>query len=82
MPVRLEEANDVFFAQGVNVRRVYVILGLATRQDAKGENLDGIFGLRYEISIQRYSHGCRRVQERRAIVDPTEGSDIEQLYST
>jgi hypothetical protein len=53
MLVWLEEADDVFFAQGVNVRRAYVIASLAARQNVKGEYLDGIVGLYHEIPVQR-----------------------------
>jgi hypothetical protein len=51
MPVWLEEADDVFFAQGANVRREYAIASPVIRQDVKGEDLDGIFGLCYEVSL-------------------------------
>jgi hypothetical protein len=50
-PVWSEEADDVLFAQGINVGRAHVIANLATRQNVKGENSDGIFGLRHEISV-------------------------------
>jgi hypothetical protein len=36
-PVLLEEADDVFSAQRVNVRRPYVIATLATLQNVKGK---------------------------------------------
>jgi hypothetical protein len=46
------EADDVFFAQGVNVRRACVIASLVPRQNVKGENLDRILCLCHEISVQ------------------------------
>jgi hypothetical protein len=44
--------DDVFFAQGVNVRRAYVIANLIPLQNVKGENLDRILCLCHEISVQ------------------------------
>jgi hypothetical protein len=47
----LEEADDVFLAQGINVGRARVIANLGARQNVKRENLDGIFGLRHKVSV-------------------------------
>jgi hypothetical protein len=50
MPPWLEDRENVRFAQGVNMRGAYVILTLAA-QNINGENLDGVFGLRHEVSV-------------------------------
>ena len=51
MPIWLE-ADDVFFAQGIDVRWSYVLVSLVARQYVKGEDLDGISGLCHESSVQ------------------------------
>ena len=47
----LEDADDMFFAQGVNMRWVHKLASFVTFQDISGENLDGIFGLHHKISV-------------------------------
>ena len=47
MPVWLEDTEDVVLAQGVNVRREYVVFNLLACQNIYGEYLDGIFSLHH-----------------------------------
>ena len=51
-PAWFEEADDVFFTQRVNMGREYVTASVATPQNVKGKDLDGILGLGHEISVQ------------------------------
>ena len=59
VPIRLEEADNVFFAQGVNMRWAYVITSLATRQNVKGKYLDRILGLDRKSTRLNSSHVLR-----------------------
>jgi hypothetical protein len=66
-PGWLEEADNVFFTQGVNVRQSHIIASFTTLKNIEGENLDGIFGLCHEIPVQQYSHRCSHIQEWRIV---------------